>query len=77
MQGSQQLVERERRMKRLALASVMERKQNVLTSLKTMTHPDFIRQAEQDYIRMEKEQERLEKDLATIDLSKAAGTGVD
>lgn len=71
MQDTQQLVERERKVKRLQLASLSEQMQNLITSLKTLTHPYLIQEVEQRYSQMEREHERLEKELATLDHKQA------
>lgn len=69
LQDNQQLIEREKKIKRLQLASLKEEMQNLVVSLKTLTHPYLVQEVEQRYKQMEMEKSRLEKELAAIDLN--------
>jgi hypothetical protein len=53
---------------RLQVVSLTEQMQNLITSLKTLTLPDVIRQVEENYARMGQERERLEKEIASLDI---------
>ena len=67
---TQQAMKRERKLKRLQLGSLSDEMQNLVISLKTLTHPTLIQEVEQRYTRMEQEKQRLEKELATLDVKR-------
>jgi len=77
LEDSQKLIERERKLKQMQLVSVVEGKQNLLTSLMRLTHPDFIQEAEQRYLKLEEEEKRLKEELANIELKQQSRVSLD
>jgi hypothetical protein len=67
VQDTQQLAERERKIKRLELHSLNEERQNLILNLRTLTVPYLIQEVETRFKQVEKERERLERELVRID----------
>ncbi len=65
------LIERDRKLKRTQLESLTESMQNLVLSLKTLTHPYLIREVEQRYSQMEQEHQRLEREIAALNQKSA------
>lgn len=61
------LVERERKLKRLQLKSLEGEKQNLITSLGSLSHELMIQEVENRFKRVEQEEKRLIKELASLE----------
>jgi hypothetical protein len=70
LENTQQFVERERKIRRIQLSSLLEEMQNLVASLQTLKHPYLIEEVEKRYTQMEQERDRLESEIASLDLEK-------
>lgn len=67
LRETEQVIERERKVKKLQLSSLDGEKQNLVASLGKLTDPLFIQEAEQRYKQVSQERDRIVSDLAKLD----------
>jgi hypothetical protein len=70
IRDQEQLVERQRKIKRLEYTTVTEQMQNLVESLKTLSLPHLVQEVEERYTQLEREQKRLEAEIANFDLKR-------
>ncbi len=67
IKDSEQLVEKDRKLKRLQLNSLNGDMQNLVASIGTLSDPLFIQEVENRHKQMQRERERLTRELANLD----------
>lgn len=65
------LTQRERKIKQIQLTSITEDMDNLVLSLKTLSHAHLIRNVEQRYVQLEREKQRYENEIAALDNDQA------